>query len=198
MYWPGPGPQFMSWARKRWVIFRNPHARIEFRGPVYLGPGFSLDMPRGGTFLVGPGTEFRRGFRAEFARADTLIEIGALVVFSYDVIIQCTTSVRIGDHCQFGQNVLIVDGNHRFRELDRPMLDQGYDYTPITVSDHAVVTTKCTVVANIGERTYVGAHAVVVKELPPFCVAVGAPARPVDYFGPPGQEPPELSAPVLR
>ncbi len=187
----------MSWARKRWVMFRNPHAQIEFRGPVYLGPGFSLDMPHGGTFIVGPGVEFRRGFRAEFARSDTRIELGALVVFSYDVIIQCTTSVRIGDHCQFGQNALIVDGNHRFKDLDRPMLAQGYDYNPITIADHAVVTTKCTVVADIGERTYVGAGSVVTKPLPPFCVAVGAPARPVEYFGPPGQEPPEL-APALR
>jgi acetyltransferase-like isoleucine patch superfamily enzyme len=198
MYLPGPGPRLMSWLRKRWVLFRNPRARIEFRGPVYLGPGFSLDMPRGGTFIVGSGVEFRRGFRAEFARGDTLIEIGSLVVFSYDVIIQCTTSVRIGDHCQFGQATLIVDGNHRFRDLDRPMLEQGYDYNPVRISEHAVVTTKCTVVADIGERTYVGANSVVTKPLPAFCVAIGSPARVVDYFGPPGGEPPELRAPALR
>src|SRR5206468_419297 len=64
-YLPGPGPWLMSSIRKRWVIFRNPRARIEFQGPVYLGPRFSLHMPHGGTFIVGPGVEFRRGFRAE-------------------------------------------------------------------------------------------------------------------------------------
>ena len=193
MYLPGPGPRLMSWARKRWVIWRNPHATIEFRGSAYLGPGFSLHMPRGGTLIVGHGVEFRRGFRAEFARADTRIEIDDLAVFSYDVIIQCTTSVKIGAHCQFGQNTLIVDGNHRFRDLDRPMLAQGYDYNPVTIHDHAVLTTKCTVIADIGERTYVGAHSVVSRPLPAFCVAVGAPAKVVDYFGPPGQEPAELA-----
>jgi acetyltransferase-like isoleucine patch superfamily enzyme len=193
MYLPGPGPWLMSWLRKRWVLWRNPHAHIEFRGRAYLGPGFSLDMPRGGTFIVGHGVEFRRGFRAEFARADTRIEIGDLAVFSYDVIIQCTTSIVIGAHCQFGQNDLIVDGNHRFRDLDRPMLAQGYDYNPVTIHDHAVVTTKCTVIADVGERTYVGAHSVVLRPLPAFCVAVGAPAKVVDYFGPPGQEPAELA-----
>jgi acetyltransferase-like isoleucine patch superfamily enzyme len=193
LYLPGPGPRLMSWLRKRWVIFRNPHARIEFRGAAYLGPGFSLDMPRGGTFVVGHGVEFRRGFRVELARADTRVEIGDLAVFSYDVIIQCTTSVRIGAHCQFGQNALIVDGNHRFRDLDRPMLAQGYDYSPLTIGDHAVVTTKCTIIADIGERTYVGAHAVVSRPLPAFCVAVGAPAKVIEYFGPPGQEPAELA-----
>src|SRR3984957_20697517 len=86
-YLPGPGPRLMSWIRKRWVLWRNPHARIEFRGPVYLGPRFSLDMPRGGTFIVGPGVEFRRGFRAELGGGDAQITIGAGCAFTYDVVI---------------------------------------------------------------------------------------------------------------
>lgn len=194
LYLPGPGPRFMSWLRKRWVLFRNPHAQIEFRGPVYLGPGFSLDMPRGGTFIVGPAVEFRRGFRAEFANGAARITIGAHVVFTYDVIVQCSSSIEIGEHCQFGQASLLIDGNHRFRDLDRPMLDQGYDLRPLKLADHAVVTTKCTILADIGERTYVGANSVVARSLPPYCVAAGVPARVIEYFGPPGQEPPELSS----
>jgi acetyltransferase-like isoleucine patch superfamily enzyme len=192
LYLPGPGPRLMSWLRKRWVLFRNPHARIEFRGPVYLGPGFSLDMPRGGTFIVGPGVEFRRGFRAEFGTDEARITIGACSVFTYDVIIQCSSTVEIGDHCQFGQASLVVDGNHRFRDLSRPMLSQGYDLQPVRISDHAVVTTKCTIIADIGQRTFVAANSVVSRPLPPYTVAAGAPAKVVDYFGPPGQEPPEL------
>ncbi len=47
--------------------------------------------------------------------------------------------------------------------------------------------------ASIGERTFVGANAVVTRDLPAFVVAVGAPAKPIDYFGPPGQEPAELA-----
>lgn len=197
-YLPGPGPWLMSWLRKRWVLFRNPHARIEFRGRVYLGPRFSLDMPRGGTFVVGAGVEFRRGFRAELTQPHTRITIGSGVVFSYDVVLQCTSSITIGDHCQFGQATLLVDGNHRFRDLDKPMVAQGYDLRPLTIADHAVLTTKCTVLADIGERTYVGANSVVSRPLPPFCVAAGAPARVVDYFGPPGREPPELNSEPTR
>src|SRR2546421_3564757 len=88
LYLPGPGPWLMSWLRKRWVLFRNPHAHIEFQGPVYLGPRFSLHMPHGGTFIVGPGVEFRRGFRAELAGSETRISIGACTVFTYDVLVQ--------------------------------------------------------------------------------------------------------------
>ena len=59
------GPRLMSALRKRWVLFRNPQADIRFEGPVYLGPRFSIHAPNGGSFIVGPGVEFRRGFRCE-------------------------------------------------------------------------------------------------------------------------------------
>jgi acetyltransferase-like isoleucine patch superfamily enzyme len=192
-YLPGPGPWLMSWLRKRWVLWRNPHARIEFLGPVYLGPGFSLDMPRGGTFIVGPGVEFRRGFRAELLSSESRITIGANCAFTYDVIMQCGERIDIGEHCMFGQASLVVDGNHRYRDLDRPMLSQGYDFRPLTLADHVTVTTKCTIIASIGERTFVGANSVVTRPQPAFCVVAGVPAQVVDYFGPPGHEPAEFA-----
>jgi acetyltransferase-like isoleucine patch superfamily enzyme len=46
--------------------------------------------------------------------------------------------------------------------------------------------------ADIGTRAFIGANAVVSRPVPAYTVAVGAPARPIEYFGPPGGEPPEL------
>ena len=89
---------------------------------------------------------------------------------------------------------MVVDGQHRFRDLDRPMVHQGYDFTPIVIEDHATITTKCSVMARVGRRAFVGANSVVTRPVPPYTVAVGAPARPIDYFGPPGQEPEGLVA----
>jgi acetyltransferase-like isoleucine patch superfamily enzyme len=193
LYLPGPGPWLMSWLRKRWVLFRNPHGHVEFQGPVYLGPGFSLDMPHGGTFVVGPGVEFRRGFRAELGGPDTRVTIGGGCSFTYDVVIQCASSIEIGVGCLFAQGAMVVDGSHRFRDLEVPVGAQGYDLRPIRIGDHVGVMSKCTVIADVGERTLVGANAVVTRPLPAYCVAAGVPARVVDYFGPPGQEPPELA-----
>jgi acetyltransferase-like isoleucine patch superfamily enzyme len=89
----------------------------------------------------------------------------------------------------FGQSSIVLDGNHRFRDLTKPMLDQGFDLKPIRIDDDVTTTTKCTIIANIGTRAFVGANSVVSRDIPPYTVAVGAPARVVDYFGPPGQEP---------
>ena len=186
-------PHAMSALRKRWVVLRNPQATISFGRGTFLGPGFSLHAPHGGTFVTGEYVEFRRGFRAELGGPDSRIELGSLSVCTYDVLMQCGTSIVAGERVMFGQNTLVVDGNHRFRDITTPMLAQGYDYRPIRIGDDAVITTKCTVIADVGERAFLGANSVVTRPIPAFCVAVGAPARAVDYFGPPERRPAELS-----
>lgn len=186
------GPRLMSELRKRWVLLRHPHATIRFEGPAYLGPGFSLHMPDGGTFIVGPGVEFRRGFRAEISN-NGRITIGAGSYLTYDVILACSTSIDIGERCGLAQSTFVADGNHRYRDLDRPFLAQGYEFRPIRIEDGAQIHSKCTIVASIGERAVIGANAVVNRPIPPHTLAAGVPARVIDYFGPPGGEPTELS-----
>ena len=178
------GPILMSRLRKRWVRFRNPHATIVFGRHSYLGPGFSLHMPFGGTFIAGEGVEFRRNFRAELAGPDSRIEFGAGSVCTYDVLMQCGTTIIVGERCMFGQSTMVVDGNHRFRDLDRPMLEQGYDFRPIRIGDDVTITTKCTIIASIETRALVAANAVVTRPVPAYSVAAGVPARVIDYFGP--------------
>jgi acetyltransferase-like isoleucine patch superfamily enzyme len=182
------GPRVSSRLRKHWVLLRNPQADIRFTEPVYLGPGFSLHMPEGGTFVCGPGVEFRRGFRAEIGPQGR-IEIGTGTTFTYDVIVQCSTAVTIGERCLFGQASLIVDGNHRFRDLDRPVLAQGYDFRPIVIGDDVSVMTKCTIIADLGDRVFLGANSVVTKSIPAYSVAAGVPARVIESYGPADGEP---------
>jgi acetyltransferase-like isoleucine patch superfamily enzyme len=188
----GWGPRLMSALRKRWVLFANPQANIVFEGPVHIGPGFSLYIPGNGSFIVGPNTEFRRGFRAEVVGKGKVV-IGARCTLSYYTLIQCTGSIEIGDGSGIGQSCAIYDGNHRFRGLDTPFVEQGFDIYPVRIGKECGVLSKTTVIADIGDRCQIGANSVVVKPIPAYCVAVGAPARVVDYFGPEDQRPPELA-----
>ena len=176
-------PRVASELRRRWAVLRNPHCDIRFEGPVYCGPGFSVFSPEGGTFVVGPGVEFRRNFRLELHKG-AKVTIGGGTVFTYDVLVQCSSTIEIGERCMFGQSSIVVDGTHRFRDLDRPMLAQGYDLVPITVGDDAVVTSKCTIIADLGRRAWIGANSVVTKPIPDYSVAAGTPAKVIEYFGP--------------
>ena len=182
------GPVWMSELRKRWVLLRNPHADIRFGRNVYLGPGFSLHCPGKGTFHVGDDVEFRRNFRAELVPG-ARITIGNGCYFTYDVIIACSTTIDIGERVGLAQSTFIADGSHKYRDLDKAFLDQGYNLRPLVIEDDVQVHSKCTIVAGIGHRTVLGANAMVSKPLPPYVLAGGVPARVIDYFGPPGQEP---------
>ena len=184
------GPRLTSELRKRWVIFKNPHAEISFAGPCRLGPGFNLHMENGGRFIVGKYVDFRRGFLAEIG-GDATVVIGDLCVFSYNSLIQCSTSIEIGDRAMFGQSSIVVDGNHRFRDISMPLGGQGYDYKSIKIANDVTTLTKCTIVDSIGTKSVVGANSVVSKPIPPYCLAAGVPARVLDYFGPPELAPPE-------
>jgi acetyltransferase-like isoleucine patch superfamily enzyme len=188
----GRGPRIMSELRKRWVLLRHPHANIRFEGPVYLGPGFSLDIPGPGTFIVGPNVEFRRNFRAEIV-GDGTITIGAGCYFTYNVLMACSTRIEIGERCGMALACSIYDGNHRYRDISKPFLDQGYEFRTVRLADDVQIHALCTILNSIGERSVIGANSVVTKPIPAHVLAVGAPARPIDYFGPPGGEPPELA-----
>ena len=182
-------PRVTSRLRRFWAVRSNPHATVRFGHGCIVGPGFRLMLPAGGSFIVGDNVEFRNGFRCELSLPTTRVEIGTGSVFTRDVLIQCSTEITIGERCMFGQTSMIVDGNHRYRDLSKPMLDQGYDYRAIRIEDDVTVLTKCTIVANIATRAVVGANSVVVRDIPPYTVAAGVPAKVRDYFGPPGHEP---------
>lgn len=181
-------------AGRKWMIqATHLHARVEFNGPVRIGPGFHLDMPNGGEFIVGYGVDFRRGFVCEIGPQGR-VSIGDLTVFTNTALIQCSTSIDIGARCGFGQATFIVDGNHRFRDGTKHWLDQGDEYRPISIGEGVAVNTKCTVINSIGDHAVIGANSVVTRPIPPYCLAVGAPARVVEYFGPPDMRPAELPA----
>jgi acetyltransferase-like isoleucine patch superfamily enzyme len=180
-----------SEARRLAVLATNTHADVRIAKSVRLGPGFRLYMPAGGTFIVHSGCDFRRDFVCEIS-GQGRVEIGPGTTFTSSTLIQITTNLTIGARTAFGQATMIVDGNHRWRDPDVHLLDQGYDFTPIEIGDGAVVLTKCTILSSIGERALIGAHSLVNKPVPAYCFATGAPARVREYFGHPENRPPDL------
>jgi len=188
----GWGPRIMSELRKRWVLLSHPHANIVFEGPVHIAPGFSLYIPGPGSFIVGPGVEFRRGFRAEVANAGRVV-IGARCTFSYYSLIQIIGSLEIGEGCGFGQSSAIFDGEHLYQDLDKPFMKQGFELRPIRIGKECGILTKTTILNDIGDRCVIGANSLVIDPIPSYTVAVGAPARPIRYFGPEEERPPELA-----
>jgi acetyltransferase-like isoleucine patch superfamily enzyme len=177
------GSRLASAAKIAVIRSTHLHCTVEFRGAARIGPGFRLDIPDSGTFIVGSGVDFRRGFVCEIFGNGRVV-IGDGTVFTSNALIQCSTSIEIGKRCAFGQSTLIVDGRHRYLDATSHWLDQGYDFQPVTIGDGVGVSDKCTVQNSIGERSMIVSHSVVNREIPPYCLAAGAPARVIRRFGP--------------
>lgn len=173
------------------LLLTHMHADVRIPKNTRIGPRFHLYMPDGGTFHVAPGCDFRRDFICEISGGGS-VTIGPGTIFTSSALIQVTTSLAIGARCVFGQSLMVADGNHKWRDPDRHLLDQGYDFQPLEFGDGAVVMSKATVLSSLGERSVVGAHSFVTRPVPAYCLAAGAPARVVEYFGPPDKRPVDL------
>jgi acetyltransferase-like isoleucine patch superfamily enzyme len=120
------------------------------------------------------------------------VVIGAGCHFTFDPIIQCSTLVEIGSGSGVAQNVLIVDGAHKFRDPNLNFYESGCNFREIHIGEHVQIHSKCTIQNSIGHHSVIGANSVVTHPIPPWCLAVGAPARVIEYIGPPEERPADL------
>ena len=87
--------------------------------------------------------------------------------------------VIIGDRVQMGSNVSIYSAGHDTSVLSRiKFVEFGH---PVKIEDDCWIGGNVTILpgVTIGKGTTVGAGAVVTRNIPPYSVALGAPARVV-------------------
>lgn len=109
------------------------------------------------------------------------VELGVGVIVCEGVVM--TTNIVIGNHvsinpgCGLGHDVTIKDYTTLLWHVD---LGGG-----ARVGRGCLLGTKATVLpgVTVGKGTVVGAGAVVTRDLPPRCTAVGLPAKPIKFHG---------------
>ena len=94
--------------------------------------------------------------------------------------------IRIGNDVMMGPEVLIIsrNQNHRFDNLDLPMRLQGYQESPpVVIEDDVWLGTRVIIMPGlkIGKGAIIGAGAIVTKDVPPYAICVGNPARIIRY-----------------
>ena len=85
----------------------------------------------------------------------------------------------IGERAQIASGVQILSGQHQHIREDTGEFHQAGDFTPVTIGADCWIGAGSIVLAEVGNRTTLGAGSVVVYPLPADSVAVGNPARVV-------------------
>ncbi|USO00375.1 MAG: CatB-related O-acetyltransferase [Phycisphaeraceae bacterium] len=92
-------------------------------------------------------------------------------------------NVHMGRYVMFGPRVIIVGDDHVFDKAGTPTIFAGRpaEIRPTTIGDDAWVGAGCIVMAGvtIGKGAIVAAGAVVTKDVPPFEIHGGVPAKKI-------------------
>ena len=87
--------------------------------------------------------------------------------------------VKIGNNVRIASHCMILGGNHRFDDTTKPICKQGLIRRDIVIEDDVWVAGRVNIVAGvtIGHGSVIAAGAVVTKDVPPYSVVAGVPAR---------------------
>lgn len=153
---------------------------VRLHGMSFLGRGVELSAPRGeGRLIVGPWSWI--GDRAALRAHRGRVTIGAKTIIGGGTTINAYLDVMIGDDVLIADDVHITDFDHRTDRLDVPIKDQGIVASPVRIGPDVWLGRGATVLrgVEIGQGSVIGAQAVVTRDIPPYSIAVGAPARVV-------------------
>ncbi|MBW2968415.1 acyltransferase [Candidatus Woesearchaeota archaeon] len=89
--------------------------------------------------------------------------------------------IVIGKYTQIGPRVCMVTGRHQYSDSKKPIKNQKTLFEPIVIGDDVWIGANSTILGGvtIGNGAVIGAGAVVNKDIPPYSVAVGVPAKPI-------------------
>ncbi|KAK9808097.1 hypothetical protein WJX73_006031 [Symbiochloris irregularis] len=122
-------------------------------------------------------------FRCEYGYN---IRLGRGVYMNFGCTFLDCNVIEIGDDVLFGPNVQIYPPQHPIDPLVRNGL-RGPEYAlPVRIGNNCWIGGAAIIMGGVtvGEGCIIGAGAVVTRDIPPWCVAVGSPARVVKQAKP--------------
>lgn len=115
---------------------------------------------------------------------DCKLKIGDNTYIGNFAHIYCTRSIIIENSVLIADRVYISDNQHGFKDVNQPIIEQ-----PIVQLNKVVIKegswigeNVCISGASVGKNSIVGANSVVTKDIPDYCIAVGAPAKIIKRY----------------
>lgn len=102
------------------------------------------------------------------------VSIGKNTIINWNCMLYTTGGIIIGENVSISAGVWLITGTH---DMNDPQFPDTY--RPIIIGDYAWIGMRATILAGItiGEGAVVMAGAVVTRDVPPYAVVGGVPAR---------------------
>lgn len=111
------------------------------------------------------------------------ISIGSHVEVGLNTVIYASSQVVIGNFVNIAANCYIIDSNHGIQKALRIQEQVSTIKGPVIVEDDVWLGAGVKVLSgvHIGQGAVIGAGAVVNRDIPPYAIAVGIPAKVISY-----------------
>ena len=93
--------------------------------------------------------------------------------------IGCSGYIEIGNNVMISPRVSIYAENHIYDDPDRLLKDQGVKIEQVIIEDDCWIAANSIILAGvtIGKGSVIAAGSVVTKDIPPYSIAAGVPAK---------------------
>ena len=97
-----------------------------------------------------------------------------------------SNKTTIGNNVMMGPEVLIYTRNHEFNDINVPMCEQGFqEFKPVVIEDYVWIGARVIILpgVKIGHGSILGAGAVITKDVEPYSIMGGNPAKKINSRG---------------
>ncbi|MFY0593247.1 acyltransferase [Roseivirga sp.] len=177
----------MLWYRRR--IFAGRRVKLVYGHKVAIGRNSTLGrdvelsgLSKNGVVLglnnnLGSGTIFKcTGVLTDLGEG---IELGDNVAMGSNSYLGGYGGIKIGRDCIIGERFTVHSDNHLFGNTELPIRFQGTEKKPVQIGSDCWIGSNVCILGGVtvGEGCVIGAGSIVTKDLPPYSIAVGNPAR---------------------
>jgi len=154
---------------------------------VYIEPGVVINRPRfvqvGNHVRIKRNTSINLHPKNKKAKG-TLLFIGDDVIISESCFISACNRITIEENVGISPNVMIIDNSRKPGDIDRPSKEQELKIGYVHIGADSWIAYGACILPNvtIGKHCIIGALSVVNKNIPPYSVAVGSPAKVVKRY----------------
>jgi acetyltransferase-like isoleucine patch superfamily enzyme len=185
------------------VKFKNGQ-QVEIGCAVVLDRGVEIDVDRDNNLIIGDRVNLSRDVRIGVTGGGNQIKLANLVRLDRGVDLKahhgsqlsigehtyigpytCISGygkIEIGKDCLIASHTSVYGHNYNFEDSTKKIREQGFNYKGIKIEDDCWLGSGVKVLdgVTIGKGSVIGAGAVVTKDIPPYSVAVGVPAKVIN------------------
>jgi len=154
---------------------------------VYIEPGVFINRPR--YMHIGDRVRIKRDTNINIHPVDRkskegILFVGNHVAISQGCIISAFRRIVIEDDVGIAPYVCIIDNSRKPTDITRPLQEQDIEVGAVHIGAGTWLAYNVCVLPNvkIGEHCLIGALSVVNRDIPPYSIAVGSPARVVKQY----------------